>query len=593
MHARPLVEPLGASAYNSAGETQGKDESHMDFADNIEDTQALRARVAELESKLGEYKRKMAQHSQVLQHFKELSLARTILESGGDGVIVVDDAGRVVYANPAAHQMVGEALFDLTAYEWADRRALFSNDSVTPYEPDDFPLVRALRGEVVEAEEVYIWFHSEQRGLWLSITAMPITSEDASLRGAFVDFRDITKRKLAERDLLLRDHAMASSDEGISISDCLRPDNPLIYVNAGFERLTGYSRDEVLGKNYRFLQGPETDQAVLQEIRDAIAARQACTVELINYRKNGEKFWNRLSITPVRDASNQATHFIGVQSDISEQKETEARLEEARERLQAANKRMRLNLQAAAKIQKALLPSALPRLDQARFAWHYEPSEELSGDLLNVSQLDDNHIGLYLLDVTGHGVAASLLSVSVNRVLTPMRGSPSIVLKRTFPAKTYRPTDPVEVGQKLNEAFPWDSETGQFFTLIYGVFDCRRRKLRYICAGHPAGVLAGADGQIVRLEGSGLPIGIGNKEYVAYERTFVPGDRVYFYSDGLSEALNGRDEIFGEQRLLEAIRNVRALPLASSIDALVAYVRDWSSPRRFGDDISVVTMEIL
>ncbi len=565
----------------------------MDSNEQLDELALLRRRVADLEAQLSLCKRDMAQHSQVLQHFRELSLARTILESGGDGVIVVDDTGQVVYANPAARQMVGDTLFDLNAYEWAKRRALFSTDTVTPYDPEDFPLVRALRGEVVEAEETYIWFHSEQRGLWLSITAMPITSEDASLRGAFVDFRNITERRQAEQELLLRDHAMASSEEGISISDPTQPDNPLIYVNAGFERLTGYTAADALGKNCRFLQGEETDPEALQQIRDAVAEGRPCWVELVNYRKDGTKFWNRLSITPVRDASGKITRFIGIQSDISALKETEARLEEVSRGLQEANRRMRHNLQAAAKIQKALLPSALPELEHVRFGWHFEPSEELSGDLLNVFQLDEDHVGLYLLDVSGHGVVSSLLSVSVNRVLTPMRGSPSVVLKRIFGTKQYRPADPVEVGRKLNEAFPWDSETGQFFTLIYGVLDCRRRKLRYICAGHPAGILADASGNITKLDGAGLPIGLQRKEYTAYERTLVPGDRVYFYSDGLSEALNVHDNVFGEERLLKAIQEVRPLPLSSSVESLVTYVRDWARPRRFGDDVSVVALEIL
>jgi PAS domain S-box-containing protein len=564
----------------------------MDSIDQIEEIELLRKRVTELEAQLGSCKHDMAQHSQVLQHFRELSLARAILESGGDGVIVADETGRVVYANPAARQMVGDSLFDLNAFEWADRRALFSTDTVTPYQPEDFPLLRALRGEVIEAEEAYVWFHSEQRGLWLSITAMPITSEDASLRGAFVDFRNITERKRAEQELLLRDHAMASSEEGICISDPSRPDNPLVYINAGFERLTGYTDEEALGRNCRFLQGPETDQEALQQIREAVAEGRPCWVELVNYRKDGSKFWNRLSITPVRDGNGKIMRFIGIQSDITAQKDTEARLEEVSRGLQEANKRMRYNLQAAAKVQKALLPAVLPELEQVRFAWHFEPSEELSGDLLNVFQLDEDHVGLYLLDVSGHGVASSLLSVSVNRVLTPMRGSPSVVLKRIFGTKQYRPSDPVEVGRKLNEAFPWDSETGQFFTLMYGVLDCPRRTLRYICAGHPTGVLTDASGNVSKLEGSGLPIGLQRKEYVPYERTFAPGDRVYFYSDGLSEALSVQDDVFGEERLLRAVREIHTLPLTSSVESLVTYVRDWARPRRFGDDVSVVALEI-
>jgi PAS domain S-box-containing protein len=81
------------------------------------------------------------------------------------------------------------------------------------------------------------------------------------------------------------------------------PDNPLIFANEGFERLTGYARQDVIGRNCRFLQGPDTDAHALNQIRQAIRDEQSCTVELLNYRKDGTPFWNRLSITHIRDAS--------------------------------------------------------------------------------------------------------------------------------------------------------------------------------------------------------------------------------------------------------------------------------------------------
>ena len=127
--------------------------------------------------------------------------------------------------------------------------------------------------------------------------------------------------------LELRDRALSETAEGVTISDARLQDNPIIYANAGFERLTGYSIAEVLGRNCRFLQGPGTDRDTLEKLRSAIRQKQACTVQLLNYRKDGTSFWNRLSITPVRDASGNVTHFIGVQSDVTEQKLTEQALQ--------------------------------------------------------------------------------------------------------------------------------------------------------------------------------------------------------------------------------------------------------------------------
>lgn len=119
--------------------------------------------------------------------------------------------------------------------------------------------------------------------------------------------------------LLLKDRAMNAVREGITIADCSQPDMPLIYVNQGFERITGYPVAEVLGKNCRFLQGADTDPKAVAELRRAISEGQPCVVQLTNYKKTtNERFVNYLSLTPIRDTSGRLTHYVGVQSDITD-----------------------------------------------------------------------------------------------------------------------------------------------------------------------------------------------------------------------------------------------------------------------------------
>jgi PAS domain S-box-containing protein len=144
----------------------------------------------------------------------------------------------------------------------------------------------------------------------------------------------------AQAQLELKDRALAASAEGITIADASLPDNPLIYANAGFERLTGYSVAEVLGRKCRFLQGPGTDPATLDTLRTAIREKRAVTVQLLNYRKDGTMFWNRLSITPVEDASGEVTHFIGVQSDVTAEKQAKDALQNANEQLVVCGKQI-------------------------------------------------------------------------------------------------------------------------------------------------------------------------------------------------------------------------------------------------------------
>ncbi|MEJ7912715.1 MAG: PAS domain-containing protein [Chitinophagaceae bacterium] len=120
---------------------------------------------------------------------------------------------------------------------------------------------------------------------------------------------------------------MENAREGITISDATQPDNPLIYVNKGFINMTGYTFEESVGKNCRYLQGADTTPAQIELIRQAIKKREPVQLELINYKKNGEPFWNYFSLTPIVDDFGHITHFIGIQEDNTIRKE-KARLED-------------------------------------------------------------------------------------------------------------------------------------------------------------------------------------------------------------------------------------------------------------------------
>jgi PAS domain S-box-containing protein len=110
------------------------------------------------------------------------------------------------------------------------------------------------------------------------------------------------------------------------ISNCRLPDCPIVYASDAFLKLTGYTRDEVVGKNCRFLQGPETDMGEVRAIGNACRSFGSCDVHLLNYKKNGEKFWNFLHMEPINGADGSAAFFVGVQCDVTDC--VEAALEE-------------------------------------------------------------------------------------------------------------------------------------------------------------------------------------------------------------------------------------------------------------------------
>jgi len=260
--------------------------------------------------------------------------------------------------------------------------------------------------------------------------------------------------------------------------------------------------------------------------------------------------------------------------------------------LSSANRRMKQALDAAARVQRALLPTTLPDSKGAEFAWVYRPCDELAGDILNVFTLGRGQFGIYILDVSGHGVASALLSVTVSRLLSPVREPSSLTLRCEEGTQEYVPVTPVEVAEQLNRRFFWDETTEQFFTIIYGILDLGNREFRYVSAGHPGLVHMSPGAPPTLLQTSGLPIGVGEGGYEEHCVSVRAGDRLYLYSDGVVEAMNQGSKPFGNVGLIDALELGRESPLRESLSTLIGAVERWSSGSPQADDVSLLAVEI-
>lgn len=238
-------------------------------------------------------------------------------------------------------------------------------------------------------------------------------------------------------------------------------------------------------------------------------------------------------------------------------------IDEAKKRIEAVNRRIQTDLAVAAQTQRALLPSAPPSNEAATCGWFYQPSDELGGDSLNLFSFRRNKIGMYIADVSGHGVAAALLAVTLHKTVTPVPGQPSMLTMGT-PDNTiplgHRPADLIEI---LNKRFPMDPEIMQYFTMCYGCLDCDNGNFKYCVAGHPQPVIV-RDGVATRLPGGGLPVGfLEDADPEEYMVSLEPGDRVCIYSDGISEAVNNDNVQFGDDELMERAEESGAVLKAS------------------------------
>lgn len=261
--------------------------------------------------------------------------------------------------------------------------------------------------------------------------------------------------------------------------------------------------------------------------------------------------------------------------------------------LEAANDRMKRDLDAAAAMQRDLLPHAPSDTLGARFAWHFEPCDELGGDILNILRLNDQYVAMYLLDVTGHGVPAALLSVTLSHAMTTRDPNSSILLTQNCgaDAPTIRP--PGEVLAHLNRQFPMDVQGGRFFTMVYGVFDSNTGLLRYANAGHPPPILARRHTPPLQLSGGSFPVGIvDDAEFEESSVQLQPGDRLYFYSDGITEAVGDRGKMLEAEGFIRLIANTRAGSLSEELASCIVELKHWCGRVPFGDDVSLLALEM-
>ncbi len=267
-------------------------------------------------------------------------------------------------------------------------------------------------------------------------------------------------------------------------------------------------------------------------------------------------------------------------------------LEAANSRLATVNGRMSRDLEAAARIQRTLLPRGATEVPGLEFAWGYQPCDELGGDGLNIIRLDDGRVGLYVLDVSGHGVSAALLSVTLSRLLSSPSDPSSILVRHRDAPDRHDVAPPAEVADRLNRLFPYDTTTEQFATLMYGVLDVATGDFRHVSAGHPGPLHLPAGGPPAILESPGFPIGLADEGFAERSARLAAGDRLYLYSDGLPDAMSPAGERFGDARLLDAIGRARGLPLGEGIVTLLGEIAQWQGGAGPRDDISILAVEV-
>jgi sigma-B regulation protein RsbU (phosphoserine phosphatase) len=277
-----------------------------------------------------------------------------------------------------------------------------------------------------------------------------------------------------------------------------------------------------------------------------------------------------------------AERILGLEQRLAEQNRE---LRESRNRLEQAYDQIQTDLIAAARIQRQMLPTTDRTAFPFRAEWLFLPAAQVSGDSFNFFKLAPDRIGFYHLDVSGHGIAAALLSASLSRSLVP-GGGPGVAAPADFfePARFL-----ADLNRQLSDP---DGELEHFATVAYGTVNTTSGEVEIALAGHPLPILLRHRGEVECLRPGGLPVGMFPEVgYESQQLRLDPGDRLILYSDGVTECQSSQGEIFGEERLRAVATDSARHTSPGLTDTLGVSLREWRGTSDFEDDISVLVLE--
>ena len=320
------------------------------------------------------------------------------------------------------------------------------------------------------------------------------------------------------------------------------------------------------------------------------------------YRKDGTIIWIAENCRAVRDGRGKLLYYEGTVEDITERKRAEEQIRRAtselsrsREELRLKNSLMEENLRTAREIQLTMLPQQYPvfppnvPMEQSAFQFvhRYEPAESVSGDFFSVSAISDTEVGVFICDVTGHGVRAALVTAMIRALseeLKPLARDPGSFLR------------------KLNFdlcCILKNTGSPMLTTGFYAVADCRTGLLRYANAGHPKPLVIRRSldrvEPLINDSGRSQPaLGLfEDPPYATSETTLTRGDFLMLFTDGLYEVQGGNEELYSQERLTLDVKNLITHPPGILFDELIQVIRGFAVSGEFDDDVCLVGMDFI
>jgi len=365
--------------------------------------------------------------------------------------------------------------------------------------------------------------------------------------------------------------AVESTGEAVVVTDLA---GLIVFANPAFERITGWSRSEVIGRNPRILKSGLESQSLYEELWQTILAGRTWFGSITNRRKDGTTYRAEQTIAPVlAPVTQRRIGYVSVHEDVSAREELEQRLHEATvERLELLQK----EADSARAVQQHLYPSAPPQLAGFDIAGRTVTASELGGDYFDFIPLPDGRLALAVGDVCGHGIGPAL-------VMTATRAWLRSTLQAGLPLN--------EALSRINDVLLADLNRGMFVTLFVSLIEPDSRTVISAGAGHVAHLVR-VNGHVETLPSTGLLLGMSDAQRYSplTEHVFSPGDILLLTTDGLSESESPERQQFGHEQTVATVQSAMADGKNASeiVDALLVAAQAFSHRTHPADDITIV-----
>jgi len=364
-----------------------------------------------------------------------------------------------------------------------------------------------------------------------------------------------------------------SVGDGIIVTEA---NGAIEYVNARARALLHLADDiPPLSSIYPFLKLTHTgsQEPVALHLDEVVVNGQSVRLARCSLtRQDGSTCLVDVHLEPYRGNAGVSRGVVWVFRDASE-----------RDRIQDF---IATELHDAARLHRSLLPPDTVTAGGLRMAGFLLAAGFAAGDLYNFFPIDDRHTGVYMIDVAGHGLAAASLALLLNRVLAPRESS-------RLPFLGADALSPKDVVTRLNAMF-CDGHELMFFTICYGVIDRKTMHLRMARAGHPYPVVVKNDGSITEIQAGGNAVGL-SLTFAMEEAdiALAPGDRLFIYSDGLTECTDARGAQFGRAKVRDLVSESLREELTDAVQRVKKEIASWHGRESFDDDISLIAVEAL